>query len=100
MPSRPASFVSFRSLLVASVSGAVLLGASSALPVSAFAANSPDADELDQIVISATRTRRRVQDEPIRVEIIPREEIDESDLEHGTFRRVPLEFVGADYSAE
>ena len=39
-------------------------------------------------------------DEVLHILGIPREEIDESDLEHGTFRRVPLEFVGADYSAE
>lgn len=77
MPSCAPPSTPLRALLVASVSGSVLLGASAALPVSAFAAGSPDADELDQIVISATRTRRRVQDEPIRVEIIPREEIEE-----------------------
>lgn len=46
------------------------------LPAPAWAA-SPHADEIYTIVVSTTRTRRRVQDEPIRVEIIPREEIEE-----------------------
>lgn len=35
------------------------------------------ADEPETIIVTATRTRRRVQDEPIRVEVIGREEIEE-----------------------
>jgi iron complex outermembrane receptor protein len=36
-----------------------------------------DKDEDEEIVVQATRTGRRVQDEPIRVEVINREEIEE-----------------------
>jgi len=36
-----------------------------------------DADESDEIVVQATRTGHRVQDEPIRVEVLDREEIEE-----------------------
>ncbi|WP_062734590.1 TonB-dependent receptor plug domain-containing protein [Sphingobium abikonense] len=36
-----------------------------------------EAEEADEIVVQATRSGRRVQDEPIRVEIIDREELDE-----------------------
>ena len=34
-------------------------------------------EEVDEVVVQATRTRRRVQAEPIRVDVIPREEIEE-----------------------
>ena len=37
-------------------------------------------DEEVEIIVQATRSRRRVQDEPIRVEIITREEIEEKAL--------------------
>ncbi|KAA5804720.1 TonB-dependent receptor [Alkalicaulis satelles] len=47
------------------------------LPAPAYAALSPSAEEIDQVVVTTTRTRRRVQDEPIRVEVLPREEIEE-----------------------
>ena len=54
---------------------ALVLGATvSPLPLLAAKAA---ADEPETIIISATRTRRRVQDEPIRVELIDREEIEE-----------------------
>ena len=36
-----------------------------------------DEEEQDEIIVQGTRTRRRVQDEPIRVEVITREEIEE-----------------------
>ncbi len=34
-------------------------------------------EEADEIIVQGTRTRRRIQDEPIRVEVITREEIEE-----------------------
>jgi len=34
-------------------------------------------DEAEEIIVQGTRTRRRIQDEPIRVEVIVREEIEE-----------------------
>ncbi len=34
-------------------------------------------EKADEIIVQATRSQRRVQDEPIRVEVIPREEIEE-----------------------
>jgi outer membrane receptor for ferrienterochelin and colicins len=36
-----------------------------------------DDDESEEIVVQATRSRRRVQDEPIRVEVLNREEVEE-----------------------
>ncbi|MBW3617413.1 MAG: TonB-dependent receptor [Proteobacteria bacterium] len=36
-----------------------------------------EGEELDEVVVQATRTRRRVQDEPIRVDVITREEVEE-----------------------
>lgn len=46
-------------------------------PLPLAAAAETHADEPETIIVSATRTRRRVQDEPIRVEVIGREEIEE-----------------------
>lgn len=40
-------------------------------------AHHPEAEEADEIIVQATRSGRRVQDEPIRVEVIGREEIEE-----------------------
>ena len=34
-------------------------------------------EEAEEIIVQGTRTRRRIQDEPIRVEVIVREEIEE-----------------------
>lgn len=36
-----------------------------------------EADEVEDIIVQATRSRRRVQDEPIRVEVIGQEEVEE-----------------------
>jgi iron complex outermembrane receptor protein len=36
-----------------------------------------EGEEVEEVVVQATRTRRRVQDEPIRVDVITREEIEE-----------------------
>src|SRR5688500_14283784 len=36
-----------------------------------------DEEAEEEIIVQGTRTRRRVQDEPIRVEVISREEIEE-----------------------
>lgn len=35
------------------------------------------AEELEAVVVASTRTGRRVEDEPVRVEVLPREEIEE-----------------------
>ena len=35
------------------------------------------AEEIEEIIVQATRSRRRVQDEPIRVEVLSQEEIEE-----------------------
>jgi iron complex outermembrane receptor protein len=42
--------------------------------------NHADEDEDEVIIVQATRSRRRVQDEPIRVEVITQEEIEEKAL--------------------
>lgn len=52
-------------------------------PVSAAAQDGPateEPDEVDEIIVQATRTGRRVQDEPIRVEVLDREEVEEKIL--------------------
>jgi outer membrane receptor protein involved in Fe transport len=51
-----------------------------ASPTRAQEADHHDEDEevaVEDIIVQATRSRRRVQDEPIRVEVIPQEEIEE-----------------------
>lgn len=40
-------------------------------------AHDDHAEEMEEIVVQATRSRRRVQDEPIRVEVLSQEEIEE-----------------------
>ncbi|RZJ17305.1 MAG: TonB-dependent receptor [Brevundimonas sp.] len=68
----------------------LMAGAALALlaPAAAFAQSSEnpqsspphddhEADQLDDIIVQATRSRRRVQDEPIRVEVLGQEEIEE-----------------------
>jgi len=40
-------------------------------------ADPPEEEEVDEVIVQATRSGRRVQDEPIRVEVINREEIEE-----------------------
>jgi outer membrane receptor protein involved in Fe transport len=40
--------------------------------------NDDRAEEVDEIIVQATRSRRRVQDEPIRVEVLSQEEIEET----------------------
>lgn len=67
----------FRRLLVAATAMALL---ASLQPGTAAAQERPTeeaGDENPEIVVQATRTGRRVQDEPIRVEVIDREEIEE-----------------------
>ena len=44
------------------------------------AENHAEEEEGDEIIVQATRSRRRIQDEPIRVEAITREEIEEKAL--------------------
>jgi len=53
---------------------ALLLGPAA---VSSPAQEHVDDDEIEEIVVQATRTGRRAEDEPIRVEVIVREEIEE-----------------------
>jgi len=50
------------------------------LPEPAAAADAEESEEDEQIVVQATRSRRRVQDEPIRVDVLNREEIEEKIL--------------------
>lgn len=59
--------------LAASLSVLCAPGAASAQHVD----HHDEAEEAEEIVVQATRSRRRVQDEPIRVEVIGREEIEE-----------------------
>lgn len=64
----------------------LLAGAAFAfLPSVAFAQTAPNlpvepseqADQIEDVIVQATRSRRRVQDEPVRVEVIGLEEIEE-----------------------
>lgn len=63
---------------------ALLAGAAFHLPIAAFAQSEPVATEEvegeGEIVVQATRSSRRVQDEPVRVEVVGREEIEEKIL--------------------
>jgi len=68
---------------------ALLAGAALLVPLPAIAQQSPppeipleaeDDDEAEPIIVQATRSGRRVQDEPVRVEVINREEIEEKIL--------------------
>jgi outer membrane receptor for ferrienterochelin and colicins len=58
-------------------SAAFLLGAPPAQAQVAAEATEDAGEEEEEIIVQGTRTRRRVQDEPIRVEVIVREEIEE-----------------------
>ncbi len=40
-------------------------------------AHGGEATEVEEVIVQATRSRRRVQDEPIRVEVLNQEEIEE-----------------------
>lgn len=70
--------------------GALLAGATLLTPITAAAQDAPpyppetnrteDLAEGDEIIVQATRSGRRVQDEPVRVEVINREEIEEKIL--------------------
>ena len=63
---------------------AILTATAAAIaPVPAAAQDRPVAEEpekVDEIIVQATRTGRRVQDEPIRVEVLDREEVEEKIL--------------------
>ncbi len=60
------------------VATAPMLSLLSSLDMSAaFAQEHPAAEKSEEIVVQATRSGRSVQDEPIRVEVIDREEIEE-----------------------
>jgi iron complex outermembrane receptor protein len=68
-----------RRLACAAFFGSVLLSALCALPAQAQQHEDGGAqeEEAEEIIVQGTRTRRRIQDEPIRVEVIVREEIEE-----------------------
>lgn len=61
---------------------ALLVGVAFLMPVSAFAQEAPPEPEAgdEEIIVQATRSGRRIQDEPVRVEVIGREEIEEKIL--------------------
>lgn len=64
-------------------STALTFAASLFAPIPALAQDNPvtaEPEEGEDIVVQATRTGRRVQDEPIRVEVLDREEIEEKIL--------------------
>jgi iron complex outermembrane receptor protein len=55
-----------------------------------------DAQELQTVVVSATRSGRLVPDEPVRVEVVPREEIEENlTVSPGTLTSLLNELAGA-----
>lgn len=59
------------------------IAAAGIVPAPATAQDRPAAkepEEADEIIVQATRTGRRVQDEPIRVEVLDREEVEEKVL--------------------
>ncbi|KHL24219.1 ligand-gated channel [Croceibacterium mercuriale] len=64
---------------------ALLVGVALLMPASTFAQEvQPDGHEIeegeDEIIVQATRSGRQVQDEPVRVEVLGREEIEEKIL--------------------
>lgn len=70
-----------RSISCALLAGVALLAACPASAQMAEApSNPPEAEEGEEILVQATRSNRRVQDEPVRVEVIGREEIEEKIL--------------------
>lgn len=64
-----------RQHFTAAFAGTLLLVCSSVL---ALAADPDDEDAVDQIVVTATRTATLIRDEPLRVEAVPAEEIEEN----------------------
>src|SRR5690606_32349108 len=67
-----------RHLLLATVAGIATLAASSVLAQEADHHDDDhheEATEVEDIIVHATRSGRRIQDEPIRVEVVNREEI-------------------------
>jgi iron complex outermembrane receptor protein len=68
-PSRP--------LLGSGALFAALLLAPAAQGQEGLSADQEHEEEAEEIIVQGTRTRRRIQDEPIRVEVIVREEIEE-----------------------
>lgn len=63
---------------LALIAVAALLGLAHASPAEAQEHHDDDeASEVEEIIVQATRSRRRIQDEPVRVEVIGQEEIEE-----------------------
>lgn len=69
-----------RSTMFPLLAGVSLLAACPASAQTAGTPPPPEAEEGEEIVVQATRSNRRVQDEPVRVEVIGREEIEEKIL--------------------
>lgn len=65
------------SLGLAAASALLLPAAVSAQERHGEGEHEPEAAELDEVIVQATRSRRRVQDEAVRVEVIGQEEIEE-----------------------
>ena len=69
-----------RQVLLASVAALISVAASPALAQEAGHHDDDhqdEATEVEDVIVQATRSGRRIQDEPIRVEVIGREEIEE-----------------------
>jgi len=56
----------------------VCLLALAVIPSLGYADDAGEADDLEQIIVSATRTATLIRDEPLRVEAVPTEEIEEN----------------------
>ena len=68
--------------LAASFAAVLIVGIAllTAAPASAENDDHHDAEEIEEILVQATRSRRRVQDQPTRIEVIDQEEITEKML--------------------
>jgi len=69
--------VSFRNLIPPFLSLILLASPQGAAGQDDGHAHDDHAEEVEEIIVQATRSRRRVQDEPIRVEVLSQEEIEE-----------------------
>src|SRR5688572_1497646 len=74
--SPPSSVTLYRSIARTSLFGAVAFAALCAAPSARAQESEAEVGE-EEIIVTTTRSGRRVQDEPIRVEVIGREEIEE-----------------------
>jgi len=63
--------------LISLIVGAALLAIAAPAAAGGGHSHGAEAHEIEEITVQATRSRRRVQDEPIRVEVLSQEEIEE-----------------------